>query len=414
MAYVTIFATANNGYHFTQWNDGNTDNPRIVQVEGYATYTAYFERNTYSVTVLSANELQGTAGTDATQAAYQDTVTLTATPTIGYRFAQWNDGNTDNPRAIVLTCDTTFIAEFALAYSGQCGDNLYWSYVGHTLTISGTGAMYGYNEDNMPWLLLRDSTHAVVLERGITHIGNNAFNGLAKLNKIELPNTLTSIGAGAFAGCRKLYDIYSYAIEPPVADNTSFSNYNVYLLVPCDNLRDYQMDAVFGSFKFIRCLGAENTTTDGDVTVTPSNNEAVFVWPSDGSAATYTLEIRKDGEVFCTLVFNAAGQLSSIAFAPSRNGQPRRAAEQTGAGFRFTVTGLSQSTHYQFDMTVKDAANTTLQTYTGEFNTTGTATSVGQTEDDGSATVQKVLRNGQVYILRGEKTYTITGEEVND
>jgi len=75
-------------------------------------------------------------------------------------------------------------------------------------------------------------------------------------------------------------------------------------------------------------------------------------------------------------VFNASGQLTNIAFAPSRNGQtPRHTAEQTAAGFRFTVTGLSESTRYTFGMTVKDANNATLQTYTGEFNTTsGTAT----------------------------------------
>lgn len=40
---VQISATANNGYHFTRWNDGNTDNPRSFIVTGNVTYTAYFE-----------------------------------------------------------------------------------------------------------------------------------------------------------------------------------------------------------------------------------------------------------------------------------------------------------------------------------------------------------------------------------
>ena len=328
-----------------------------------------------------------------------------------HHFVRWSDGNTDNPRLVTVTKDMTFTAEFALITSGQCGDNLYWQYAGHTLTISGTGAMYDYNGNDMPWLLFRDTTDAVVLEQGIMHIGNNAFNGFVKLGKIELPSTLSSIGANAFAGCRKLYDIYSYAVEPPVADNTSFANYNVYLHVPCDDLRDYQMDAVFGSFKYIQCIGAENTTTDGTITVTPSDNEAVFVWRADELAATYNLEIRKDGEVFCTLIFNANGQLTSIAFAPARNGQTHRAAEQTAAGFRFTVTGLSESTRYTFGMTVKDATNATLQTYTGEFNTTGVATSVDNATTDTVA--QKIIRDGQVLILRGDKTYTPMGVEVN-
>ena len=341
-----------------------------------------------------------------------DTVSLTVTANLWYHFTQWSDGNTDNPREIVLTCDTTFTAEFAQTFSGQCGENLYWKHEGHALTISGTGNMYDYDDYGMPWFLFRDTTNAVILERGITGIGNNAFNGFVKLGKIELPSTLTSIGANAFAGCRKLYDIYSYAVEPPVAENTSFANYNVYLHVPCDNLRDYQMDAVFGSFKYIQCIGAENTTTDGTVTVTPSDNEAVFVWRADESAASYNLEIRKDGEVFCTLIFNANGQLTSIAFAPARNGQTHRAAEQTTAGFRFTVTGLSESTRYTFGMTIKDATNATLQTYTGEFNTTGVATSVDNATTE--TTAQKIIRNGQVLILRGDKTYTTMGIIINE
>ncbi len=410
LSEVTLTATANYGYHFARWQDWNTDNPRTVQVLGDATYSAVFEKNTYTITAQSANDIQGYVSAPY-QAEYLDQVSLTAYPSVGYHFTQWSDGNTDNPREIVLTCDTTFTAEFAQTFSGQCGYDLYWKYEEHTLTISGTGNMYDYNENDMPWLLFRDTTDVVILERGITGIGNNAFNGFVKVGKIELPSTLSSIGANAFAGCRKLYDIYSYAVEPPVAENTSFANYNVYLHVPCDNLRDYQMDAVFGSFKYIQCIGAENTTTDRTVTVTPSDNEAVFVWRADESAASYNLEIRKDGEVFCTLIFNANGQLTSIAFAPARNGQTHRAAEQTAAGFRFTVTGLSESTRYTFGMTVKDATNTTLQTYTGEFSTTGVATSLDNATTE--TTAQKVIRNGQVLILRGDKTYTPMGVEVN-
>ena len=354
----------------------------------------------------------------------------------GYHFTQWSDGNTDNPRTITLTCDTAFTAEFAINLSGQCGNSLYWQYDNRTLTISGTGSMYDYNIDNSPWLLFRDTIETLVIEQGCTHIGDNAFYGLnsvtkidltstitsigesafancSKLSSIYLPATLTTIGANAFAGCRRLYDIYCYAIEPPIADNGSFANYNVNLYVPCDNLRDYQMDAVFGSFKYIQCMGAENTNTSDSITITPSTNDAVFVWRANETADTYTLQITKDDEVFCTLVFNANGQLCSIAFAPSRNGRPAaRAAEQTATGFRFTVTGLSQKTHYAFEMKVKDKADQLLQTYMGEFDTTAdTPSDVGNVSSEQN-TIRKVVRDGQVLIIRGDKTYTATGIEV--
>jgi hypothetical protein len=42
------------------------------------------------------------------------TGTLTATANEGYRFVIWNDGNTENPRTVALTSDTSFTAIFAL------------------------------------------------------------------------------------------------------------------------------------------------------------------------------------------------------------------------------------------------------------------------------------------------------------
>lgn len=243
--------------HFVRWSDGNTDNPRLVTVTQDTTLTAEFADDPI-LTLASSDDSRGYVYGSG-QFKLNTSIEISAHSYLGYHFTQWSDGNTDNPRTIVLTCDTTFTAEFAQTFSGQCGYDLYWQYAGHTLTISGTGAMYDYNGNDMPWLLFRDTTDAVVLESGITRIGNNAFNGFVKLGKIDLPRTLTSIGANVFAGCRKLYDIYAYPTEPPVADNTSFANYNVNLYVPCDNLRDYQMDAVFGTFKYIQCMSATDT-----------------------------------------------------------------------------------------------------------------------------------------------------------
>ncbi len=41
-ATATLTATPNTGYHFVQWQDGNTQNPRTITVTGDATYTAAF------------------------------------------------------------------------------------------------------------------------------------------------------------------------------------------------------------------------------------------------------------------------------------------------------------------------------------------------------------------------------------
>ncbi len=404
--YVTISATANYGYHFSHWDDYNYDNPRQVQVTEDKTYTAYFDKNTYYIT-KNYDSNQGYVD-GYSSGEYLDNITLIAEPNYGYHFVRWADGNTDNPRHFILTQDTTFSAEFAQTFSGQCGDNLYWSYQNDTLTISGFGGMY----DNRPWGLFTNEIQTVVLPNGITHIGNDAFSDCTGLNEITIPYTVTSIGDYAFAGCKKLVHVNCYAINPPMAESTSFANYNVYLNVPCDNLQDYQLDMVFGSFKYIQCMGAdsENVPTD-DVVITPGTNDVTITWPTEGNADTYTIVIKKGNEVFCTLTFNAEGQLLNIAFAPGRNGnRPAQYAEQTVNGYRFTVTSLESGTKYGYNIDVKDASNKTIKSHSGEFTTQSTTAVDNITTKN--ANIQKIIRDGQFIIVRDGVEYNAMGQEM--
>ncbi len=109
---VEISATAKTGYHFVQWSDGNKENPRTVTVTGDATYTAQFAANQYTITVATANEAQGTAAGGGT-ADYNTTVEISATAKTGYHFVQWSDGNPSNPRSILVSQDETYTAQFA-------------------------------------------------------------------------------------------------------------------------------------------------------------------------------------------------------------------------------------------------------------------------------------------------------------
>ena len=56
---LILTATPNDCYQFTQWSDGNTDNPRTIVVNEDATYTAEFMPIPYTITVESADESQG-------------------------------------------------------------------------------------------------------------------------------------------------------------------------------------------------------------------------------------------------------------------------------------------------------------------------------------------------------------------
>ena len=102
---------ANYGYHFDKWSDGNRSQQRSFILTKDTTFTAEFEKNTYTISTASSNPEWGTTA-GATKALYLDEVEVSATPNYGYHFTQWSDGVTDNPRTIVLTSDTTFTAEF--------------------------------------------------------------------------------------------------------------------------------------------------------------------------------------------------------------------------------------------------------------------------------------------------------------
>ncbi len=56
-----LTATPNECYQFTQWTDGNTNNPRTITVTGAATYTAEFEKIKYTIRTEADNVSQGSA-----------------------------------------------------------------------------------------------------------------------------------------------------------------------------------------------------------------------------------------------------------------------------------------------------------------------------------------------------------------
>lgn len=92
---------------------------------------------------------------------------------------------------------------------GVCGEKLSWTLKNHVLTISGSGAMYDYvgSKDGSsgelpPWSSLLGENEvgiqSVVVEEGVTTIGDFAFFLELDLAEVSLPSTLKSIGTSAF------------------------------------------------------------------------------------------------------------------------------------------------------------------------------------------------------------------------
>ena len=459
---VQISATSYYGYHFVRWNDGNTSNPRIISVNRDVVYQAVFEKNIYSI--AKTTDEKGTIS-GPTQAQYLDNITLQAVPNYGYHFVQWSDGVTINPRTFDITQDTAFTAVFDYDRTGTCGRNweLTWTYDPDTkqLFISGEGSfdenmLYGAEAPGqMEQLIIgegitaigadafRDNCGSILtlsLPGTLTYIGDYAFYGLGtrKCNTLVLPNGLLEIGAHAFDGAAYIETIHfgasleyigAYAFKgcgrvttmTCLAETTpdvgygalsSISSAAILYVVPfC--LQKYKVDANWNRF-LIRPYGATETPITGDdVILEAGENSVVITWPVQSNALTYTIVITKDGETVCTLVFNSDGQLAGIAFAPSHNGTPHytQAATMTANGFQFTVTGLEHNTQYHYTVTAENESRV-LASYSGDFHTSGGEMDVQNIEVESRA--YKILHKGQIFILCGEKIYTVTGAEVQN
>ncbi len=83
-----------------------------------------------------------------------------------------------------------------------------WNYSYGVLTIEGKGDMDDYiSESGQPWATYRNSATQIVVKKGITHIGANAFKNFIYVRSVELPSTVKSIGEAAFYGDKVLYEI---------------------------------------------------------------------------------------------------------------------------------------------------------------------------------------------------------------
>ena len=126
---VQLTAVPRSGYCFLYWNDGNTDNPRIINVTSDKTYTAVFDVQTYVITTNSSNSSMGVVYGESTYTKNTN-VALNAVPNYGYKFVQWSDGNKENPRQIVVLSDMTYTAIFEESADGireitAAGINIY-------------------------------------------------------------------------------------------------------------------------------------------------------------------------------------------------------------------------------------------------------------------------------------------------
>ncbi|MBR6107708.1 MAG: leucine-rich repeat protein [Oscillospiraceae bacterium] len=114
---------------------------------------------------------------------------------------------------------------------GSCGKDAVWTLDSDgTLTVSGTGKMYGLNSQYaIPWAEEKDSIRQVVIGKGITNVGGQCFSECRNLTSVSLSDTVTSIDESAFSNCVSLTSVN-------IPD--SVSNIATFAFVSCKSLKD--------------------------------------------------------------------------------------------------------------------------------------------------------------------------------
>lgn len=174
---------------------------------------------------------------------------------------------------------------------------------------------------------------------------------------------------------------------------------------------------------------SENT----GIFVNSTETTATITWNIDSDVQSYQLDIYHDGAVFAHITFGVNGQLQGISFNALH--REHKTTEDANT-LSFMVTGLTTATRYNYVMSYLSASGTPLHVFVGDFATTGypgelrgdyeiiptppiipsnpeatTPTGMEQMED-GQCANGVILRNGQLFIRRDGKTYTITGQEL--
>ena len=247
----------------------------------------------------------------------------------------------------------------------KCGDDLYWIYDTGNLTITGTGDMYDYTPTSMPWQTLNKEIRTILLPDEMSSIGAFAFTDCYYLPSINIPSSVVTINDGAFENCRLLSTI-------------SFANNGQLTTIGC--------------WAFYNCHELKNVVIPEGVT-------------KIGHAAFYGCTYLKD--------LTLPASLQSIAdngFA----GCSKLAHIQVNA---IIPPQVNARTFEEVDRSIPVIVpDESVEQYKSapvwkEFNVRGKI-GTGVENITTNENIQKILRDGQLLILRDDKTYNIVGQIV--
>lgn len=161
---------------------------------------------------------------------------------------------------------------FEYAKKQKCGNNAYWDFDNGVLTISGAGKMNDYSSPwELPWYDIQSDVRKIVIEEGITYIGNNAFcwhgansNNSINIEEIYIPSTVEGLGNCTFAYVDGVDTVYYNARDCEFTGTSLTFAYNYFArgtkLVIGEDVERIGANVFYrGQFDKVVCIGDWNT-----------------------------------------------------------------------------------------------------------------------------------------------------------
>ena len=135
------------------------------------------------------------------------------------------------------------------------------------LNLTGTGSIPTYNTtDAFPWSAYTNEIKSIIIEEGITDIGNHAFSNCDKAIEITIASTVTSIGYCSFYNCAALESITLHEGIKTISQSAFGS---------CSSLKEITVPnsvTFLGTYVFKNCTSLEKVTLLNELTSVPKNS----------------------------------------------------------------------------------------------------------------------------------------------
>ena len=170
--------------------------------------------------------------------------------------------NNSNMTNALWQCED-YSGPYPAATAGWLTQYISWSLDNGILTISGRGAMPGFDwEHSTPWTTQAANITGVVIEAGVKSIGSGSFSNLDALTTVSIADSVTSIGDEAFINAHALKQIALPQRLTSIRDR-AFENSGLESLVLPSSVKE------IGANAFWNCYRLESITLPAGMTAIP-------------------------------------------------------------------------------------------------------------------------------------------------